>query len=170
RRKQILYQILGILFEHARCFPVGIAMNFTAVRVRSVAIDAGELQGEAVGQGEMPNRQANRVIWGDRVELVTREESLLLELRYRMPHTAADPFTSGRACHHLRDAREGFGNAADAVERHGVFQEPGRLDMRVRVDQARDDSLALRIQDLGLGAGETANACLIADADDLAIL
>src|SRR6185437_5791429 len=49
-------------------------------------------------------------------------------------------------------------------------QEPGRLDMRVRVDQARDDSLALRIQDLGLGAGETANACLIADADDLAIL
>ena len=42
--------------------------------------------------------------------------------------------------------------------------------MRMRVDQARDDSLALCIQDLGLRASETANACLIADTDDPAIL
>ena len=109
-------RVLGILFEHPRCFPVGIAMNFAAVRVRRIAIDAGEIQGEAVGQGEMPNRQANRVIWGNRVEFVTREESLLLELRYRMPHAAADPFAGGRARHHLRDARESFGNTADTVE------------------------------------------------------
>ena len=95
---------------------------------------------------------------------------LFRELRYRMPHASANPFADRCACRHVCDACERFRNAADTVKGNGVFQQAGRLDMRMRVDQAGDDGLASGIKDLGCRACKTADIGLIADADDFRIL
>ena len=158
--------------QHARRVAVGIAGDFAARRVRRVPGVADGAQGCAVQQRPVVEmQQEDRGIGCDRIDLVDRRQALFGELVFGETADDAHPLRRGRDRHLALQHVHRIGERPNAVpaEFHVVVQAAAH-DVGVVVDQARQDALALEVDDLRVGSSQRHDLAVGSDFQEQAVL
>ena len=165
---------VGVRFrqQQARRIAIGVSHDLAARRFRRILRIANRTKGGAVQYGPIIEvQQEDRRVGRDGIEFVDRRQPLLRELVFG--ESADHP-------HPLRRRRDGdlplqhvhrVGQRAHPVpaELH-VEVEPAADDVKVIVDQPRQDAAPFQIDDLGRRPGQLHDLAVVADRGEDAIL
>jgi hypothetical protein len=151
-----------------------------------VAVDAGQLERERVGDGckrgrvspESPDgSDVDGVVRRRLIEFLARWEALLLEdirhvevCRRVADRHGDDPLARLRGAREFRDARLHVGDRAHASQRRKHRLEALAIEMRMAVDQPGDHRAPMQVDDAGGRAGERSEIGAAADGGDAVAL
>ena len=168
-RRQSLDEAGSPLVQGARRRARGVPLDPAVGRVRRRGVDAGELEGPAVGPGPVPVtvRQQGRPVGHDGVEHLARRRTAG-EVRHR-PARPEHPGLVRVRCQVGRDPGHRLGGRAGPGQVAAQHVDAGGERVRVRVLEPGDQEAAVQRHHLGAPAHQGAHVVVAGHRDDAAV-